>query len=244
MFKESLPNTKINSLFPQKTPKFNMTKVVVIFYNVLQFFSGLDFGFYHSYSPKVKKCLKVKSFVVCVAFAVACGSQPTKTLSHVNTWFIVFILKYVTFFLFLLSLKTSSNFCSFLQTVRSIDTKYNLEWASYKSEVKVLCINLFCFVLSVSVLVAFWEFNQEPGKSVVVKAIEIIVLSSLDILIMSYASIFFIIESRFKILVSSIESSDSDFINLQFIYKTYVDIVCKYKKAFDPVVCKFYYRYF
>lgn len=215
--------------------KNNVFPMMDVFYQMLFVLGGMNHGFFR-YKILSVKILKVYSFVLCIIFNVAMFRN-VDFLNDLlrNSWAISLITKYNLNILHLIFLSQNNSFFNLFEELFVIDSKSGIVASDVEMKVLCFCWGWICVKIVANVIYC-------SGAGLCLPFIRflctfIMALSS-DLLILTYALMFYAIYSRMKQFVTILERTESDFTIYQFMYKLYVDTIEKYKKAIDLSVSK------
>lgn len=211
----------------------NAYKFMKLVFQALQLLCALNLGFFAHKPSKLQSALKVYSFFHCVLFVVTVVSQID--ISDINLftgWLLVCLTQYLLTVLILSLFKPDTTFCNLHAELRDIDAMLQVKLSNYIEVKIVMCI---CFCFFERLLFTFIYCRMYDGcQPLWFSYIFVILYLAVDISLMCYAFVFYSISCRLGKLLSCLEADDVEY--AQRLYKTIVDLVERYKSAFDTLV--------
>lgn len=207
-----------------------------VFFQIINVLFSLNFGFSQP-KPSLRVTLNLFSFIKCIMLSVVCVQQIYLHEGIFRTlWFCLHLVFYLFSVSYLSFSKTDATFCNLHVELQKIDTKLKVDDASYNLEIKIMLTILACVIHRLVSTLFFCVLTDNCLKPYWASFIFLLLFNCLAICFVCYMFIFLSANCRLKTLSLALETTETNFISLQCIYKMLVDITEKYKNAFDPIV--------
>lgn len=232
------PLSKTNSLYYER--HFAL-KCLLIVYKTLHILFGLDFGFIKFNCFGIKLAPKIITAIPSFFFCVFAGLDffRAEVLLYYAICYFILHIQYFMCALMLNLIKDDSTFLNLYQDLRIIDLGLKVDHAFYNLEVKLLLSILACLCLRIIIAIGHCTYLTFCVTSDWRHVMYLHTLFGLIVILITCSFMFFAINSRLKNLVSLLKAENSDFLSIQYLYKSIVDIAEKHKAAFDPVVSRY-----
>lgn len=233
------PLPKTNLLYREKQKAF---KCLVILYKMFNIVYGLHFGFTKFNMFKINISPKIVVIIQCTFYSALVGTFIIHSTSPLDSiiWFITFFLQYSLCTLLLTFIKEDSTFCKLLHDLQTIDIGLKVNSASYNLEAKLLLSIFTCLLIRISLSLLHCMLFKLCDSLSWSLTLYLFIFFGVDVVLLTCAFMFYAINCRLEKLESLVMAESSNFLSMQHLYKSIVDLAEKHKAGFSPLVSSTY----
>lgn len=225
-------------VLPKNTENCKSFRVMQIFYRILYFSSGLDFGFFEQKSYKQRFFWKILTAVISVFYICLVLILMDFTRQHLPGA-ILYLCNYFLHVLLLTSTSQNKTFSQLHCDLKQIDIKLQKSSASFNLEKKLLACSMFNAVLMYTVYFIYCVHRNNCLRPVLARYIFLwLVVLAVNMICVSYTFAFYALSCRLKNLACVLKTDHRDTLSMKFIYKSIVELAEMQKSSCSPMVRK------
>lgn len=223
-----------------KQYKKDPNSYLTTFFKMFHVCFGFDFGFFKYKTTKIRIASKVLCFLQSLLISLSCvWSYYSETFYNrlYFIWFNSLFSQYVVYVLIFIFKRSDVTFYQLNYDMQVVDLKLRAYKARKCVEKRFILMISLTYTYRIMIYVEYNTFFGSFVKPVWVSVVYFLVILACDTVLMINGYIYYAFYYRLRIFTTNLETSDNQvLLSYQSLYKSIVNIVEKYKSAYDFVV--------